>query len=242
MDAYRHLAKWFESLNDDCDYPKWSQYFIAGLSEYGAGRRGLELGCGSGVFCRALSKAGYLMSGADLSPEMLAEADRRAREEGNRIGFFLADAAALKTPEKYDFLIAPNDVYNYVPPQRLKRAFASARACLNKGALFWLDISSEYKLLTKVANTVSADDREEITYLSFNRREGNSVVMDVTLFAKREDGAFDRFDERHIQYIHKEEEVAAALSAAGFALLSVEGHLGEPKEGSDRLNFICRKQ
>ena len=46
--AYEFLAKWFECLNDDCDYPAWSQYFLSGLARLGAGRRGLEVGCGSG--------------------------------------------------------------------------------------------------------------------------------------------------------------------------------------------------
>ena len=66
--AYRYLAEWFEYLNDDCDYPKWSQYFIDGLGRLNAGRKGLEIGCGSGAFCRRLVQAGYAMSGADISP------------------------------------------------------------------------------------------------------------------------------------------------------------------------------
>ncbi len=238
---YRYLAEWFEYLNDDCDYPKWSQYFIERLEGLGAGKKGLEIGCGSGAFCRALAKAGYAMSGADISCEMLSAAEKSARRENLKIDFFVADAAALRTPSRYDFLLAPNDVYNYLPPEKLPLAFRRAAKCLLPGGLFLFDISSEGKLCGKVADTISADDREDVTYLSFNRREGEKIVMDVTLFVKRKDGAFDRLDETHTQYIHREEEVLSALRAAGFALLSEEGHLGEEKEGSDRLNFICRK-
>ena len=46
--AYDYLAEWFEILNDDCDYPTWSQYFIDGLQRRGAGPKGFELGYGSG--------------------------------------------------------------------------------------------------------------------------------------------------------------------------------------------------
>lgn len=242
MEAYRHLADWFEYLNDDCDYPKWSQYFIEGLKKYEAGAKGLELGCGSGAFCRLLAAAGYRMSGADRSPEMLAKAEFLARREGVKLSFFQADAASLKTPEKYDFILAPNDVFNYLPPEKLTSAFKHASRALTQNGLFWFDVSSPCKLCRKVADTVSADDREEVTYLSFNRREENRVIMDVTLFVKREDGTFNRFDETHVQYIHQEEEIAAALSGAGFELLSAEGHLGEAKTESDRWNFICKKQ
>ena len=242
MRAYRYLAEWFEFLNDDCDYPKWSQYFIERLHSLGAKSKGLELGCGSGAFCRRLARAGFCMSGADSSPEMLAKAENLAREEGLKISFFRADAAHLRAPEKYDFILAPNDVFNYLPPEKLAVSFKHAQKSLEDKGIFWFDVSSPYKLCEKVADTISADDREEVTYLSFNRRGGNRIVMDVTLFVKREDGAFDRLDETHTQYIHEEGHVAAALSEAGFEVLRLEGHLGEQKEGSDRINFLCRKK
>ena len=65
--------------------------------------------------------------------------------------------------------------------------------------------------------------------------------MDVTVFVRRKDGAYERFDEHHTQYIHEKEDISAALARAGFTLIRVEGHLGEGKEGSDRMNFLCRR-
>ncbi len=240
--AYDFLADKFEELNDDCGYLAWSQYFLRGLSAVGAKGKGLELGCGSGAFCRALSQAGYRMSGADISEAMLAKADFLARKEELPISFFRADAANLVAPEKYGFILSPNDCFNYIPQKKLKSTFRRIAAALENYGIFWFDISSPYKLREKIANNIFADDREDITYLSFNTLKDDRVEMDVTLFLRREDGAFDRRDERHIQYIHEETSVISALEEAGFCVLSVEGHLGEPKEGSDRLNFICRKQ
>ena len=105
MQAYDHLAEWFEFLNDDCDYPSWSQYFIEGLSRLGAGRRGLEVGCGSGYFCRALARCGYEMTGADVSAAMLSVGARKAGEEGVNVTFIQADAARLpKKKNLHNFL------------------------------------------------------------------------------------------------------------------------------------------
>lgn len=240
--AYDHLSEWFEYLNDDCDYPAWSQYFLRGLTALGAGRSGLELGCGSGAFCRALAKDGYEMTGVDLSVPMLEKAARQAREEGVQVRYFCADAAALPMREKFDFILAPNDCYNYIMPQKLGAAFRSAAARLKKGGIFWADVSSAYKLRNKIANNMFADDRDEVTYLSFNKLFDDRVEMDVTLFVRRADGAFDRYDETHVQYIHEEDAVVSALCGAGLDVLRVEGHLGEDKRASDRLNFICRKR
>jgi len=239
--AYDSLAEWFEYLNDDCDYLSWSQYFIEGLERLHCGREGIEIGCGSGAFTRALSKAGYCMTGVDISAPMLTKAAELARKEGLSIPFLQADALTLSVPHKVDFILSANDCYNYLAQNRLKTAFRRAYGALKKGGVFWFDVSSAYKLREKVADNIFADDREDVTYLSFNRLKKDCVEMDVTVFAKRQDGAFDRFDEMHTQYIHEEDDVKAALKDCGFTLLSVEGHLGKPKEGSDRLNFICRK-
>ena len=65
--------------------------------------------------------------------------------------------------------------------------------------------------------------------------------MDVTLFTKRADGAFDRFDERHTQYVYTEDEIVSALKDSGFEVLRVEGHLGEDKETSDRISFLAKR-
>ena len=242
MSAYDHLAEWFEILNDDCDYAKWSQYFIRGLAKLGAGKNGLELGCGSGAFCRALAREGYRMTGADLSAPMLSKAAALAREEGLNIPFVQADAAKLKTPERYDFILSPNDCYNYVSQKNLPSAIKRAAACLKKGGIFWFDVSSEYKFREKIANNMFADDREQVTYLSFNRHCGDREETEVTLFVREGDGRFRRFDERHTQYIHAEADILSALDGAGFELLREEGHLGEEKIRSERLNFLCRRR
>ena len=239
---YDFLAGWFETLNDDCDYPRWSQYFIEGLSSLGAGRRGLELGCGSGVFCRALQRSGYSMTGADISAPMLSEAARRAKEEGLSIPFVMADAARLHAPSPFDFILAPNDVFNYLPPEKLPAAFGHVRKSLVRGGIFWFDVSSEYKLRVKIANTVSADDRDDVTYLAFNTLFPDRLETEVTLFTRetRQKELFRRHDETHVRFIHAEETLLKALENTGLEVIGTEGAFGEQKENSDRLNVICR--
>ena len=48
--AYFALADWFEYLNADCDYEKWSQYLHNELLSLGVrAGAGLDIGCGSGA-------------------------------------------------------------------------------------------------------------------------------------------------------------------------------------------------
>ena len=239
--AYTNLAEWFEYLNDDCDYEQWSQSLTAKLTEYPLSV-GLDIGCGAGWFTRAFQKAGYRMTGMDVSPEMLDKAQANALKAGLRGEYILGDIALTKLPARFDFATAINDCVNYIPKTKLKKAFKNVYGALKKGGVFLFDISSPRKFERKIANTVSVDDREEVTYLSFNRVDSDCAVMDVTLFVRRADGAFDRLDETHTQYIYNIEEITDALTASGFSLTSVEGHLGEAVEVADRLLFVARQE
>lgn len=238
--AYTNLAKWFEYLNDDCDYENWSQYLILKLEKYPLAT-GIDIGCGGGWFTRAFQKHGYQMTGMDISSQMLDYAQETALLKGIRSEYILGDITAKKPQKKFDFATAINDCVNYIPKEKLAKAFKNIHGALKTGGVFLFDISSRRKFEEKIANTVCADDREDITYLAFNKQSGDEVTMEVTLFAKRSDGAFDRLDETHLQYIYDEEEIISALKESGFELISVEGHLGEDKKTSDRICFLAQK-
>ena len=239
--AYVNLAKWFEYLNDDCDYENWSQYLITKLSAYSL-QSGLDVGCGGGWFTRAFKKSGYDVVGMDVSPQMLDVAQENALKAGLRGEYILGDITTKKPQRKFDFVTAINDCINYIPKNKLSSAFKNVNGALKKGGIFLFDISSQRKFEEKLANTVSADDREDVTYLAFNRVENDEATIDVTLFVKREDGTFLRLDETHVQYIYTEEEICEALRQNGFSVLCVEGHMGEEKSISDRLCFLAQKE
>ena len=238
--AYANLAKWFEYLNDDCGYENWSQYFITKLKSYSV-KTGLDIGCGGGWFTRAFQKAGFSMTGMDISPEMLDFAQETAFKEGARSEYLLGDITKFKSPKKYDFATAINDCVNYIPKNKLDAAFKCVKAALVKGGVFLFDISSPKKFHEKIANTVSVDDRDEVTYMSFNKEEEDGVTMEVTLFVRQADGRYERLDESHRQYCYSQEEIITALEKNGFTLLAVEGHLGEDISVTDRILFIAKK-
>jgi hypothetical protein len=83
------------------------------------------------------------------------------------------------------------------------------------------------------------EDREDISYLWFNKQTADGVIMDLTFFIKDKDGRYTRYDEQHIQYAHSEEEIIFALTQAGFENITSEGHLGNSKD--ERINFIAHK-
>lgn len=235
--SYSYLGRWFEKLNADCGYEQWSQYLIKKLKGYGAGVRGADIGCGNGYFTRALNKAGYDVIGIDKSPECLDAAQRLSLAEGIRTQYLLGDITEMELFGKFDFFVAVNDCLNYVQKNKLFSTFKKVRSFLNAGGVFIFDISSSYKLREILGDNLFAEDGEDMTYLWFNKLYPDRVEMDLTFFERRADGYFKRSDERHIQYIHEEEDVLRALNEAGFEVYT-EGHLGGDKK--ERINFISK--
>lgn len=60
-----------------------------------AGRRLLDVGCGSGYFARAMAERGAVVTGVDLSPAMLAHARRQEQQTPLGIDYREGDAARL---------------------------------------------------------------------------------------------------------------------------------------------------
>lgn len=239
-ESYKTLGRWFEYLNADCDYDSWSQYLLSKLKSADVGSSGIDIGCGNGYFTRALNRAGYSVSGMDISPEMLTVARQKAAKEGIRCEFLLGDITKLKLTGKVDFAVAVNDCLNYVPPSKLKSTFVRVYSCLNRGGVFHFDISSEYKIRYILADNMFGEDGDDISYMWFNMPEEDGVTMDLTFFVRGADGRYDRYCETHRQYAHSEESVISALKAAGFSDISTEGHLGSDDK-SQRINFTASK-
>ena len=237
--SYSALGRWFEYLNKDCGYEQWSQYLIKLLKERNAGANGLDIGCGNGYFTRTLTRAGYSVTGIDISPQMLDTAQKLALKEGIKAEFLLGDITKLKVIAKKDFCVAINDCINYIPKDKLKTAFSHVYNSLKKGGIFIFDISSSKKLKDTIGNNLFAEDSGDISYIWFNTLENDSVTMDLTFFERQEDGKYRRYDERHVQYIYEENEIISALKESGFTV-KTEGHLGGDK--GERINFICTRQ
>jgi len=68
----------------------------------------LDIGCGVGRWSRRLARRGARVTGVDLSPTMLTEASRRAREEGigERCRFLQADVAEINLGQRFPLILA----------------------------------------------------------------------------------------------------------------------------------------
>lgn len=88
------------------------------------GTRVLDVGCGVGRWSTLLAGRGGLVTGMDLSPTMITQAQRRAKATGvqNRCRFLVQDLAQLDAGETFDLIVGVTVLQHILEPQALRAA------------------------------------------------------------------------------------------------------------------------
>lgn len=87
-----------------------------------AGRKVLEVCCGSGLMTEALARRGARMTGIDVSAQALARARERARRYGFQADFHIADAEALPFRDgSFDIVAVHDGLHHLDDPDRAIR-------------------------------------------------------------------------------------------------------------------------
>ncbi|GIM68837.1 type 12 methyltransferase [Planomonospora venezuelensis] len=125
----------------------------------------LELGCGTGHKLIPIASDGHPCTGLDLSPEMLAEARRKADDRGVQVQWMQGDMRAFDLGRTFDLVvIAANSLLHLHEADELVDCFRSVRTHLAPGARLVLDVFNPSVSLLAQADGVR------------RRREGLSFV------------------------------------------------------------------
>ena len=94
----------------------------------------LDVGCGVGRWCRELAARGARVTGVDFSRTMIAEAQRRAAEQGvlERCRFLVQDLAHLDAGGKFDLVLSVTVLQHILEPQALRAAVRRMAAHLGE--------------------------------------------------------------------------------------------------------------
>lgn len=90
-----------------------------------SGRDVLDVGCGTGFLALLFARHGHRASGSDLAPAMVAEATRKAAEQGLPASFAVGDAEAPQQPDAaFDLVISRHLLWTLPHPDRAMREWA----------------------------------------------------------------------------------------------------------------------
>lgn len=240
---YGDFAGMYDPLMKDVDYDSWAEYLLRFMGAENL--RVTDCACGTGEITLRLARAGHIMTGVDISGDMLRIASEKARRAALKIPFVEQDMRKLALHRPQGAIICACDGVNYL--DSLKAAeefFEAANAALKVGGLLLFDISSQYKLEKILGCNTFAEDEQGGAYIWKNNYDPESRLIEMELtFFERQGELYRRFTERHIQRAHGTDELLKALCRAGFDAEAYDFETMDPvKPDSERVQFSGRKR
>jgi SAM-dependent methyltransferase len=225
--AYELLAPFYDQYTHDYLHEELLGNIEAIAVEHGlAGRRLLDVGCGTGKSFLPMLARGYDVAACDISPSMV----ERAREAGaGAADVFVADARELPDVGRFDLTIALDDALNYLlSDEELGMVFDGVARNLRPGGLLVFDLNSllTYRqfftrdVATEVGDAFFCWRGEE---RSEDLMPGSVASAVIEVFSSEGAECWRRYSSRHVQRHHPPAAVERLLGEAGFELLSRRG-------------------
>ncbi|MCR5502654.1 MAG: class I SAM-dependent methyltransferase [Lachnospiraceae bacterium] len=257
MDAYGDFAYIYDRFMEEVPYEKWADLLASLIDSYGDGRPHDEisvtdLGCGTGRLTSLLNKKGFLMTGVDLSTDMLSVAMERNRTEGEEILYINQDMLELELLERADVILSSFDSINYiVTNEEMITVFSRIRENLKPNGLLLFDFNTVAKYGNEIGDRTIAEDRGDCAFIweNFYDPETHINEYDITFFAEEPsvktgsgEPLFRRFTETHIQRGYTLSEMKEFLERAGLRFVTAldSDTRKAPDEKSGRIHLVAR--
>lgn len=234
---YQSLAAHYDSLMTGFDYEAYAEYL---LSFTGERRRVLDLACGTGRLAEILCRRGCDVVAVDGSPEMLSVA-RHRRYEGNPPLFLLQDMTDLDLYGTVEAAFCTLDALNYLlTPQKLKKTFRRVRLFLEPGGVFVFDVLVP-KALSSRDGAAFMSDSEDAVCVWRCAWESPYLHQEITLFSRRADNLWARYEETHTERAYKLPYIEKTLREVGFSSVRQFGMLTKevPSQNAERVVFVA---
>jgi SAM-dependent methyltransferase len=228
LQAFEAMAAIYDDFTAHYDYDGWLTDLLRILGPHGlAGRRLLDVACGTGKSFLPMLPRGWQVTGCDISPAMVALAEEKT---GDSVELSVADMRMLPKLGEFDLVWALDDAINYLLSENeLDEALRGMRANLTDDGLLLFDVNELLVYRTFYAETSvleQAGKRFVWRGLTSADVDPGSVCESRLEVLSADDGApAEQGDPSiHRQRHFPEAEVLGALELAGLECLDVYGH------------------
>lgn len=184
--------------------------------------RVLDLGCGSGIWSRALVDAGYDVWGVDLSRAMVGLARERVPEGSFRVGSFLdlelpSCVAVTSLGECLNYLFDARNGKN-----ALRRLFRRIFDALDPGGLFLFDVATPGR--GKGPRQRHREEKDWSILLDVEENGRRRVLIRRITTFRRVGNGYRRAHEVHRLRLYRPSDLLAELRRAGFRARTSRGY------------------
>lgn len=151
---YKLLSRYYDIIHASLTADR---EFILGLAQ-GTGGPLLELGCGTGRLLLPLARAGFLVTGVDNSPEMLAIARTHLSQEDQdvqqRVTLVEADITKSAVPlaeKRFLLILVPYNTLLHFQSVEIRKLLQSTAKHLDRGGRLFIDVINPF-LVDDLAN------------------------------------------------------------------------------------------
>lgn len=247
MEAYESFASVYDIFMGDIEYSGWAEYIhnIWNRENF-TPKLIADLGCGTGTISRIFAKEGYSVIGIDNSEDMLAQAKKKAQEEGLDILYLLQDMREFELYGTVNCIISLFDSLNYVIEEKeLFKVFQLVNNYLHPGGLFIFDLNTEYKFETILGQNTFAQTTENAAYIWENTYDEAEKINEfyMNFFIKEKNGTYRREEEFHYEKAYSIDTILSLLSKSGLALCGVYDAytFDAPKKDSERIYIVAKE-
>jgi Predicted methyltransferase (contains TPR repeat) len=191
MDNFgKTYSKYYNLLYKDKNYQEEYIYIRNLINKYGNNNKKniLDIGCGTGKHLSFFKKDGYIVSGVDVSENMISEAKKYLQQEDD---FICCKASEFKFNKSFDTVISLFHVMSYqTENDELEKVFQNISEHLTDSGLFIFDFWYGPAVLTDppVVKIKRLEDNEvKITRITEPVMRYNENIVDVNFEVMIED-------------------------------------------------------
>ena len=222
--AYDVLAPAYDLLTAGYAYGPWLAAIERLARSHGlAGRRALDVACGTGKSLEALLELGFQAVGSDGSPGM---AEIARRKLAGRAEVHVADMRELPVYGSFDLVTCLDDALNHLPSTAdVERALRSIGANLAPDGLLAFDVNT-LTAYRDTADRIVEDGKRIVLWHGRPARldaPGGRAVVSMDVLSRRGDGLWRRASASWGHWHYPLAAIPAIVAAAGLELLAIRG-------------------
>lgn len=246
MDVFQDYADFYDELYEDKDYLQECEFIKGVLEKYGEipVNTLLDVGCGTGSHALHFAEMGYLVTGVDLSEDMLAIARKKAERNNKHIRFIRQDLRNLHLDQKFDAAVAMFAVMGYQTTNTdFEAALKAVHSHLEEFGLFIFDVwFGPAVLKQKPADRLKKIERNNYSLIRYAHPvidiNQQTVEVNYHMLYISNNLIIREIRESHLMRFFFSQELAILLEKNGYKLISIHPFMNPDDEvGEDCWNI-----